>query len=334
MIWQAPQDAVAALVLAHGAGRGDAPSADAGARGRIRAARHRDAALRFSVHRRRARAASTRPRSRPPRSPRSSRRPPRAAHCRSGSADTRSAAECRLMRWPRGSWRPPGLIFCSFPLHMPGKPATTRAAHLARSIRPMLFLSGTRDPLAERALLEGVVAALPSAKLHWLDTADHGYKVLKRSRASAEDVFDEIGRVAREFIDSRRRGAEQPPAARRSVRASRATCRVAAAGTRRRARADPPSSSSTERAPAFSRTCSMRAAFGITTTPGFRNRPREGDLCGRRAARPATAVSARSPSNRRTALELLPSGEYAMKVIACSRHHGATSHSMLRCSSP
>jgi len=97
---------------------------------------------------------------------------------------------------------PAGLIFCSFPLHMPGKPATTRAAHLGSISGPMLFLSGTRDALAGRALLEGVVAALPSAKLHWLDTADHGYKVLKRSRASAEDVFDEIGRAAREFIDA------------------------------------------------------------------------------------------------------------------------------------
>jgi hypothetical protein len=100
---------------------------------------------------------------------------------------------------------PAGLIFCSFPLHMPGKPATTRAAHLASIAEPMLFLSGTRDALAERALLEGVVAALPSAELHWLETADHGYKVLKRARTSTEDVFDEIGRVAREFIDARAR---------------------------------------------------------------------------------------------------------------------------------
>ena len=79
---------------------------------------------------------------------------------------------------------------------------TTRAAHLGSISRPMLFLSGTRDALAERGLLESVVAPLSSAKLHWLDTADHGYKVLKRSRASSEDVFDEIGRVARAFVDS------------------------------------------------------------------------------------------------------------------------------------
>jgi hypothetical protein len=93
-----------------------------------------------------------------------------------------------------------GLVFCSFPLHMPGKPAITRAAHLAGIAKPMLFLSGTRDELAERELLEPLVRSLPNAKLHWLDTADHGYRVLKRTRASAEDVFDEMARVARAFI--------------------------------------------------------------------------------------------------------------------------------------
>ena len=66
----------------------------------------------------------------------------------------------------------------------------------------MLFLSGTRDDLADAALLRGVVAGLPNAELHWLDTADHGYRVLKRSRTSAEDVFDEMARVARAFVDA------------------------------------------------------------------------------------------------------------------------------------
>jgi predicted alpha/beta-hydrolase family hydrolase len=96
---------------------------------------------------------------------------------------------------------PAGLIFCSFPLHPPGKPGTARAAHLARVQLPKLFLSGTRDALADQALLRGVVEALPAAELHWLDTADHGYRVLKRSRGGAEDVFDEMARVAREFVD-------------------------------------------------------------------------------------------------------------------------------------
>ena len=65
---------------------------------------------------------------------------------------------------------------------------------------PMLFLSGTRDGLATPDLLEELVARLPRAELHWLDTADHGYKILKRTRQSAEDVFDELARVAAAFM--------------------------------------------------------------------------------------------------------------------------------------
>jgi predicted alpha/beta-hydrolase family hydrolase len=98
-----------------------------------------------------------------------------------------------------------GLIFCSFPLHTAGRPATTRAAHLPSIPKPMLFLSGTRDDLASRELLEQVVAKLPSARLHWLDTANHGYEVLKRTRHSSEDVFDEMARVARDFIEQQKK---------------------------------------------------------------------------------------------------------------------------------
>jgi predicted alpha/beta-hydrolase family hydrolase len=94
-----------------------------------------------------------------------------------------------------------GLIFCSFPLHMPRKPDTKRAQHLVKIGRPMLFLSGTRDELAERALLEPLVKALPNAELHWLETADHGYRVLKRQRTRADSVFDEMAEAARAFVD-------------------------------------------------------------------------------------------------------------------------------------
>jgi predicted alpha/beta-hydrolase family hydrolase len=98
-----------------------------------------------------------------------------------------------------------GLIFCSFPLHMPGKPDTKRAQHLQAIRQPMLFLSGTRDELAERQLLEPLVAGLPNATLHWLETADHGYRVLKRTRTRADSVFDERAEAARGFIDRQER---------------------------------------------------------------------------------------------------------------------------------
>lgn len=93
-----------------------------------------------------------------------------------------------------------GLVFFSFPLHMPGKPETKRAEHLADVGVPLLFLSGTRDELAEMVRLRTVCKGLGDrATLHVVDTADHGYKVLKRSRTSTEDVYAEMARVVREW---------------------------------------------------------------------------------------------------------------------------------------
>ena len=205
MLWQAPRDAVGALVLAHGAG--------AGMRHRHMQAladafqRHGIATLRFDfpfIEQGRSRVDS-----------------PEVATASVAEAFTAAGARTDLPLWlgghsfggrmashavAAGLVDPIGLIFCSFPLHNPGKPATSRAAHLGAIHNPMLFLSGTRDALADGALLRDVVAALPGAELHWLDTADHGYRVLKRSRASEEDVFDEIARVARDFIDRRSQG--------------------------------------------------------------------------------------------------------------------------------
>ena len=67
----------------------------------------------------------------------------------------------------------------------------------------MLFLSGTRDELAEMDLLRPVCEKLGDrATLHVLDTADHGYKVLKKSRTSEEDVFVEMARVVRDWASN------------------------------------------------------------------------------------------------------------------------------------
>jgi uncharacterized protein len=89
-----------------------------------------------------------------------------------------------------------GLVFFSFPLHQAGKPDTKRAVHLSAVTVPMLFLSGTRDDLAHLDLLRPVCSGLGDrAMLHLLDTADHGFRTLKRSRNSDLDVFDEMALV-------------------------------------------------------------------------------------------------------------------------------------------
>ena len=95
-----------------------------------------------------------------------------------------------------------GLVFFSFPLHPAGEPSIKRADHLANIGVPMLFLSGTRDALAELDLLQPAVENLGErATLHLLDTADHSFKILKRTRVSDEDVFTEMARVVREWVD-------------------------------------------------------------------------------------------------------------------------------------
>jgi predicted alpha/beta-hydrolase family hydrolase len=93
-----------------------------------------------------------------------------------------------------------GLALFAFPLHPAGRPDTKRAEHLDAVKIPMLFLSGTRDDLARLDLLQSTVARLGNrATLHLLDTADHSFRVRKRSRQSDEDVFAEMARTVREW---------------------------------------------------------------------------------------------------------------------------------------
>lgn len=86
-----------------------------------------------------------------------------------------------------------GLVFLGFPLHPAGKPGTERAEHLARVEIPMLFLQGTRDTLADLALLRPVLDRLgPRATLRVFDEADHSFHVPKRSGRSDDQVLGEL----------------------------------------------------------------------------------------------------------------------------------------------
>lgn len=93
-----------------------------------------------------------------------------------------------------------GLVLFSFPLHAPNQPDDSRAAHLSAIKIPMLFLTGTRDALNDLTLFRPVIKNLgKQATLHLIDTGDHSYKILKKTRTSSEDVFDEMARVTAEW---------------------------------------------------------------------------------------------------------------------------------------
>lgn len=92
-----------------------------------------------------------------------------------------------------------GLILASFPLHPAGRLSVDRAAHLDAVKPPLLFLSGTRDALADAQLLSQVVKRV-GGTLAWLDDGDHGYKTRKRHRARPDDIFAEMAGHARQFV--------------------------------------------------------------------------------------------------------------------------------------
>jgi uncharacterized protein len=86
-----------------------------------------------------------------------------------------------------------GLAFLGFPLHAPNRPSSARGEHLRQLRVPMLFLQGTRDALADLALMRRLVKQLRTiATLKILSGADHSFHVLVRSGRTDEDVRSEM----------------------------------------------------------------------------------------------------------------------------------------------
>jgi len=95
-----------------------------------------------------------------------------------------------------------GLLFLAFPLHPAGRPGTERAGHLARITVPMLFVQGSRDTLAEPALLASVLRDLPHATLHEIAGADHSFRVPRRSGRNDASVRAEMVDAATAWLDN------------------------------------------------------------------------------------------------------------------------------------
>ena len=94
-----------------------------------------------------------------------------------------------------------GLVFLGFPLHPAGKPGSERADHLQKIEIPMLLVSGSRDALAELALLKPLVAGLGDhATLHIVEGGDHGLRVLASSGRTNDEAQTEALDTIAEWI--------------------------------------------------------------------------------------------------------------------------------------
>jgi len=98
-----------------------------------------------------------------------------------------------------------GLVFLGYPLHPPGKPERRRGAHLPRITAPMLFVQGERDAFGTPDELAPIIADLaPRAELYAVAGGDHSFKVRKSdglSQAAADSaVQDKVERWLRRRV--------------------------------------------------------------------------------------------------------------------------------------
>jgi predicted alpha/beta-hydrolase family hydrolase len=95
-----------------------------------------------------------------------------------------------------------GLLLLAYPLHPAGEPAKLRDEHLQRIRMPVLFFSGTRDPLCTPALMERAVATMTApVEMHWVDGADHSFHVLKSSGRTDGQVMEEIADASEKWVE-------------------------------------------------------------------------------------------------------------------------------------
>jgi uncharacterized protein len=84
-----------------------------------------------------------------------------------------------------------GLLFLGYPLHAPGKIDQLRDQHLYTIRKPMLFISGTKDPFARQDLLVRTLKKIGSyATLSAVEGGGHSLEVPRKSGKSKEEILN------------------------------------------------------------------------------------------------------------------------------------------------
>ena len=96
-----------------------------------------------------------------------------------------------------------GLLLLGYPLHAAGRPERRRDDHFRRITCPVLFVSGTRDSMAPQpALTRSAKKVQGAVTLHWLETADHGFRPLKRSGLTVDGVLADVAETSVTWIQA------------------------------------------------------------------------------------------------------------------------------------
>lgn len=80
-----------------------------------------------------------------------------------------------------------GLVFLGYPLHPPGNPQKRRDGHLPAIVEPMLFVQGSRDTFGTGDEIRALLPSLQRATLHEIAGGDHSFKVPASLRPKGGD---------------------------------------------------------------------------------------------------------------------------------------------------
>jgi predicted alpha/beta-hydrolase family hydrolase len=96
-----------------------------------------------------------------------------------------------------------GLLLAAYPLHPAGQPEKLRDAHLPQIRCRVLCLNGTRDALCRRDLMDAALKQVSVPwTMHWIEGADHSFRVLKSSGRTDADVDAEVSDAAARWLDA------------------------------------------------------------------------------------------------------------------------------------
>ena len=100
-----------------------------------------------------------------------------------------------------------GLLLLAYPLHPPGKPERLRVDHLPKIRVPVLCINGTRDTFCTRELMQKALESVQADwTMHWIEGADHSFRVPKSSGRSVADVYAEVGDAVSRWLPTLRAG--------------------------------------------------------------------------------------------------------------------------------
>ncbi|QLC72201.1 dienelactone hydrolase family protein [Pseudomonas sp. LPB0260] len=91
------------------------------------------------------------------------------------------------------------LVCLGYPFHAIGKADKPRVAHLAELRTPTLIVQGERDPMGDAPTVAGYRLA-DAIGVHWLESADHDLKPLKRSGFSHEQHLQAAADAVAKFL--------------------------------------------------------------------------------------------------------------------------------------